>query len=194
MAVKPGTDASEKVNGSNDDDLLYGKAGNDTILGFAQDDKLQGDSGNDQLFGGDGIDLLLGGSGNDLLNGGTGDDRLLGGTGADKLTAGDGNDVLDGGLGNDRLRGGEGADVFVFTAEGNGRTGKDFIVDFKDNVDTLFIDHNLGFTTAQQVVNTAHSSGGDTPLDLSKTGDDNFQIILLGIDNGSQLLNDIVIF
>ena len=73
----------------NDDDTLYGGAGNDLLLGFAGADILRGHSGDDVLGGGIGADMLHGGRGDDRLAGGAGDDTLNGGQGNDTLS-GDG--------------------------------------------------------------------------------------------------------
>ena len=55
---------------------LYGRDGDDTLLGGAANDNLRGESGNDSLIGGAANDILRGGSGNDTLDGGEGMDRL----------------------------------------------------------------------------------------------------------------------
>jgi len=44
------------------------------------------------------------------------------------------------------------------------------------------------------VIDAAHSSGGDTAIDLSGVGDDNHQIILLGISDISQISDRIFFF
>ncbi|MEH6522965.1 calcium-binding protein [Sulfitobacter sp.] len=133
-----------------ENDDLFGGAGNDNIHGGSGHDTLDGGTGNDNLNGGSGSDLLNGGVGNDILaagsesdvaHGGAGDDQLIGGagddalsgddgvdnlaggTGADTLDGGAGNDVLNGGIGNDVLIGGTGDDVL------NGSTGDDTLTD-----------------------------------------------------------------
>jgi Ca2+-binding RTX toxin-like protein len=96
------------------DDVLYGDAGNDTLLSYG---------GSDTLHGGDGNDFLDGGLHSDHLYGGDGDDTLLGGIGiparsngqsfivdCDWLEGGAGNDFLDGGASKDTLYGGDGND------------------------------------------------------------------------------------
>ena len=67
---------------------LFGKAGNDTLLGGSSDDMLSGSDGNDVLSGGGGKDTLSGGTDNDLLIGGAGADSLSGDTGEDILIGG----------------------------------------------------------------------------------------------------------
>ena len=95
-----------------------------------------------------------------------------------------------GGTGDDFMTGGAGADSFVF-AKGSGR---DFVLDFTDNVDTIFIDgSDFGFNSVQEILDNCTSSGGDSAIDLSKNGDDAPRIILLGLDDYNKLANDIVL-
>ncbi|WP_112308967.1 Ig-like domain-containing protein, partial [Pseudogemmobacter bohemicus] len=74
---------------NNDRDLVYGGAGNDTIL--------TGDDA-DTIFGGAGNDLVYAGFDADLVYGGEGDDTLVGGEGADTIIGGAGDDLIYGGL------------------------------------------------------------------------------------------------
>ncbi len=69
-----GINSLADLNPTDDNDILFGGVGDDTIYG--QDDN----------------DTLSGGEGADYLDGGIDDDRLLGGTGADTLIGGQGND------------------------------------------------------------------------------------------------------
>ncbi len=59
---------------TNEDDLIIGGRGNDTVVAG---------NGDDTLIGGPGNDLLVAGSGNDVLSGGWGRNRLVGGAGHD---------------------------------------------------------------------------------------------------------------
>lgn len=81
---------------------MYGKAGNDVLVGGPLNDNLYGEQGSDYLYGRDGNDSLFGGSGNDELYGENGNDTLKGfggttyeydilsgGAGADKFILGD---------------------------------------------------------------------------------------------------------
>ena len=98
--------------GTSGDDILYGLDNQDDLIyGYAGNDALIGNSGNDLLYGGDGADTLIGGTGNDTLYGDAGDDVLDGGDGNDTLTGDVGNDVLDGGNASDLLYGGAGDDT-----------------------------------------------------------------------------------
>ncbi len=91
-----GTNASETLNGTNGDDVLFGRAGNDTVNGGAGDDELFGSGGTDVLNGGNGDDILNGGAGVDTLRGGAGDDIYADLFLEDVLTelAGDGTDTI----------------------------------------------------------------------------------------------------
>lgn len=62
------------------DAVLYGNAGNDTLIGG---------SGNDRIYGGDGINTLIGGMGDDVLVsiGGSNTDKLYGREGRDSFWA-----------------------------------------------------------------------------------------------------------
>ncbi len=114
-----GTQSSDILRGSDDDNRLTGLGGHDSLFGEGGADTLDGGSGNDTLFGGAGADSLSGGEGrdelrgngqNDTLRGGGHHDRLYGDDGNDSLLGEDGNDILIGGMGHDTLIGGAGAD------------------------------------------------------------------------------------
>jgi Ca2+-binding RTX toxin-like protein len=90
----------------------YGAAGDDRLdaSGLGTAVRLYGRAGDDTLLGGDGNDRLYGQAGDDRLEGGDGNDTLIGGAGADALLGGDGNDrlyfdaddtLIDGGAGFD---------------------------------------------------------------------------------------------
>jgi Ca2+-binding RTX toxin-like protein len=106
-----------------EDDIVVGGSGSDTLHGGEGNDTLRGRQGNDTLYGEDGDDTLRGGKGNDTLYGGDDNDTLRGGNG---------NDALVGGAGDDVLTGGKGLDTFTF---GPG-DGDDRITDFQ-NKDTI---------------------------------------------------------
>ncbi|MBI4784560.1 MAG: hypothetical protein HY785_25085 [Oscillatoriophycideae cyanobacterium NC_groundwater_1537_Pr4_S-0.65um_50_18] len=90
--------------------LLYGGAGNDTLIGSNY---------NDTLNGGNGNDFLNGGGGHDIVSGDLGSDTLVGGSGNDSIN-GYGSTVTDESQ-HDWLTGGTGSDTFVL-----GETGKVF--------------------------------------------------------------------
>lgn len=86
------TPRSDRLRGTNGDDVILGLGGNDTIRALG------------------GNDTICGGAGRDVLIGGPGRDRLLGEGGPDKLFGGAGNDVMNGGAGKNRCNGGQGRD------------------------------------------------------------------------------------
>lgn len=75
------------IDGSDNDDVLYGTNTTDRIRGFG---------GNDTLVGLDGDDWLDGGAGSDTLIGGAGDDTYIVGDEGDQIieNAGEGNDTV----------------------------------------------------------------------------------------------------
>lgn len=107
-----GTDLSELIIGSFDDDEIAGNGGNDLIFGLFGDDKIKGGLGDDFAFGGAGYDTVEGGDGADYLFGGAGDDRVVGNKGNDFMFGGRGNDLLvwNNGDGSDLMNGGNGQD------------------------------------------------------------------------------------
>ncbi|WP_428424138.1 calcium-binding protein [Pararhizobium sp.] len=108
-----GTSANDKQYGVlNDRNIMYGKAGNDSLIGGDLNDQILGGTGNDTLDGGSGYDTLYGDDGNDTLFGDGGADYLSGGAGDDVLNGGDGADTLLSSSGNDILVGGSGDDRF----------------------------------------------------------------------------------
>ncbi|NDF11381.1 MAG: calcium-binding protein [Proteobacteria bacterium] len=108
-----GGDGNDLINGLGGDntdkdfDILYGDAGNDTIIAASKapgsGNYLDGGVGNDSLVGSDGSDILMGGSDDpynspnarDTLSGGGGNDYIVGGAGADLLSGGAGRDIFD---------------------------------------------------------------------------------------------------
>ena len=103
-------------------------------MGSTLSDFLYGNEDDNALVGGDGDDWLWGAGGNDVLFGDDGNDASLGG----------GTDVLIGGEGNDFYVGGLGADAFVFSAQGD--DGQNYIADFEDGVDKVFVEIGFGVT------------------------------------------------
>lgn len=84
---------------TNEQGVVFGLGGDDTVTGAGGNDVLYGDDaneldefgvavpfGDDELRGLDGNDNLFGGAGNDLLLGGVGQNRLEGGTGNDTVS------------------------------------------------------------------------------------------------------------
>jgi hypothetical protein len=108
-----GTNASDIIVGTSDQDIIDGMGGNDTIQGRESTDILCGGPGNDNLQGGTSPDILFGQSGNDTISGGFEDDYLNGGSGNDKMYGNEGDDILEGGSGADYFNCGDGYDVVL---------------------------------------------------------------------------------
>lgn len=117
-----GSAGHDSLDGGADNDILDGGTGNDTLLGDAGDDILSGGKGADIMDGGDGADTMTGGTGADVMRGGAGADTLSGGAQADDMAGGDGADTLNGGTGDDILSGDAGTDTLK-GGSGNDRIG-----------------------------------------------------------------------
>ena len=101
--VLTGTDQRDVILGRAGDDMIRALAGGDRVRGGAGDDALNGNRGRDFITGGLGNDEISGGHGRDLIGGGKGDDALSGGPRADIIFANRGRDGSNGGEGNDVL-------------------------------------------------------------------------------------------
>lgn len=77
--IKFGTEYDDGIAGADNDDRLYGGAGNDAILGKDGDDYIEGGKGNDTMTGGDGDDVfIIQDSGDTVIElDGEGDDIIL---------------------------------------------------------------------------------------------------------------------
>ena len=126
-----GIQGDNRVNGTEQADIILTFGGNDVISGRGGDDLIISGGGNDSIGGGGGNDAIFAGSGNDVVAGGEGDDRIFGGKGNDLLDGGAGNDLVSGDQGNDTVLGGAGNDT-VFGGAGND------IVGGGDGNDSLF--------------------------------------------------------
>ena len=126
-----GTQGDNRLNGTEQADIILTFGGNDVISGRGGDDLIISGGGNDSIGGGGGNDAIFAGSGNDVVAGGEGDDRIFGGKGNDLLDGGAGNDLVSGDQGNDTVLGGTGNDT-VFGGAGND------IVGGGDGNDSLF--------------------------------------------------------
>ena len=112
-------------NGSDADDVFWGRRVDDTISTNGGENVVMARGGNDIVNGGNQGDLILGGHGHDILNGNAGSDSLSGGNGHDKLYGGGGNDLLLAGRGRDLVEAGDGNDRINLgagndTAQGEG--------------------------------------------------------------------------
>lgn len=118
-----GGEAPNRIDGTDQPDVIYGNEGNDTVRGFAGDDSLFGWTGQDVLRGGSGEDTLYGDDGADTVRGGYGNDTLFSGPGADLLSGDGGDDYIVSDTGDDRIEftagfdviwGGSGTDTVIF--------------------------------------------------------------------------------
>ena len=104
MAEIRGSDNSETLNGTAENDEIRSGDGDDTVYGNEGDDwinAIYNDEGDDRYYVYSGRLIALGGPGNDLIGGKEGNDRLYGGVGNDRIYAWAGDDLLDGGDGDD---------------------------------------------------------------------------------------------
>ena len=137
--------------------LIFGQAGNDTLIGGSGADRLIGNNGNDVLIANGGDDVIIAGIGDDNVSAGDGNDRVFGVSGTNQIDGGAGNDTIFGGIevdiitdpsganriagadGDDQITGGVDVDT-VFGGGGDdlifGNAGDDFIYGQADN-DTL---------------------------------------------------------
>ncbi len=173
------TENNDRLRGSHEDnefnlrggdDLAYGYGGDDILRGGAGNDKLYGHTGEDFLRGEDGHDSLYGGGDDDELRGEAGNDYLFGDIGSDKLKGGSGQDILNGGVDRDvdRLYGGDGADIFAFT---DTMTGRDWIKDFEDGVDTISFRYASSISSFDDIVGHMRQSGSHVIIELSENDD-----------------------
>ena len=89
-----GSENADIITGGDLNDILSGFGGADTIVGGAGDDGISGGDGNDELSGGAGNDTISGGSGENIISGDDGDDRLIVEDGGSTLTGGAGRDIF----------------------------------------------------------------------------------------------------
>lgn len=113
MAIIYGTRDPDTINGTLENDAIYGWFMDGNTNSLSGSDTLYGEAGNDKLYGGTDDDILYGGLGLDTLYGSRGRDYLHGGGNNDRLFAKAGDDTLNGGLGNDALTGGIGNDTYI---------------------------------------------------------------------------------
>jgi hypothetical protein len=167
------TRSSETINGTLDDDLIYGGDGSQSIHAYWGNDTVYAGDGNDFVNGGDGSDDIYGEQGNDVLWAGGGSvNDVYGGSGHDEIRMGGGGDV-DAGSGNDFIdmgsarvlaEGGTGADQFHWGGEIGER---DIIKDFELGVDTFSFDKGFFLTGPGDTLNDvmfAHQEGDNVMI------------------------------
>jgi len=145
MAIKIGKlFGTDKLVGTDDDDLLIALGAKTTLIGGLGNDVLLGGLNNDILIGGKGADFLSGGLGTDTVDYSGSDAGVTVSLTTGKGSGGDAegdtivlvenvigsafDDVLTGDKGNNILTGGDGDDIFVLTK------GKDVITDFTPGI------------------------------------------------------------
>ncbi|MDO9107227.1 MAG: SdrD B-like domain-containing protein [Methylovulum sp.] len=186
-----GTNTIDRITGQAGNDILLGGAGNDSVFGAAGMDHLQGDDGNDYLDGGDGDDLTTI-NGNTLFDGGllggAGDDTIYGGAGRDELDGGDGADTLDGDTENDFLFGEAGNDTLLGSA-GNDELqggGSDDSLDGGTEDDLVLGDSGNDTLLGSAGNDTLQGGEGDDSLDGSADND-----LLFGETGNDTLLGSV---
>jgi Ca2+-binding RTX toxin-like protein len=185
MATFNGTNSNNTIVGSNDPDIVDGRAGNDLIFGYGDGSGVGGTPPVIDPAGGGGADSdsLLGANGNDTVHAGGGADTLDGGAGLDSLNGGAGDDTLIGGAANDTMDGSEGSDTYWIAGTGNGAdvyadsgaAGEDRILAASDNTKILL---SSGFGPGSGIEQisangfsdvSVYGTSGDDLLDFSAT-------------------------
>lgn len=202
-----GSEAANRLNGGQGDDLLVGLEDVDVLVGADGDDTLDGSEGADRVFGGNGADLMFGdldddrlyggsdmdeiygGFGNDHLRGGDGSDLLVGDEGDDRLYGGRGDDWLSTSTGRDLLVGGNGADVFIGATYflDPGLEGQATALDFARGKDKLLLDDFLLGSGAEQFA--LLDSNGNGRLDRGDAHVDLEAVTFGGITKASLVLD-----
>jgi Ca2+-binding RTX toxin-like protein len=183
-----GNELDNLLTGNDQENLLIGWDGNDTLSGGAARDALFGVNGNDILRGDAGIDYIVAGLGNDSVYGGAdadeaygqeGDDLIFGGDdfATDILVGGEGNDTLDGGPAWDLMYGGPGNDTYYVSQQ----------VDWTfeqpgEGADTVIADSPNGYYLYDNVENL--TLVGTTPFGVGNA----LANLILGNSTGNVLL------
>lgn len=153
--VLSGNSGDDTLSGLDGDDVIYGGAGDDSITSGNGNDLIQGGDDNDALFGNNNNDLILGDNGNDSLSGNGGNDLLVGGNGENLLNGGAGEDTLLGDRHSDTLNGGSDDDVLIGAGGNNtlnGGSGSDiFVIDTSIGSNTIE-DFELGIDSIGLIV------------------------------------------
>ncbi len=177
-------DSNLIIEGSHEDDMLFGDTGDDIVSGAEGDDLIHGMDGDDLLNGDCGDDELYGHGGSDEMHGGQGDDTLIGGQGDDILTGGEGDDVLQGGYGNDTLSGGAGEDV-VFGGDGDDLISGDD-GDAEQSAD--FLNGGAGEDTILAESGDIVTGGQDADTFVLSPEDDDDQVTVMDFQPGQDKL------
>lgn len=136
MAFLTGTSTDDRIQGTQEADIVFSLDGDDTILTYGQPRS----SDRYAEYRAQAVDR-----GGFVFAAG-GDDTVKAGGGADTVYGGDGDDVITGGAGTDVLGGSSGDDIFVFGRLGGpspevdtrpGRNARDVIRDFEQGEDLI---------------------------------------------------------
>ncbi len=197
-AAGVGNTLANTITGGTGIDSLFGREGNDTLLGGSGSaNSLFGQEGDDTYivaasgdstieFVGEGTDTVRTSLGSHVLRtnvenlvytgasaftgiGNEGDNSLTGGIGDDFLSGLDGDDIIIGGNGSDLLLGGAGSDQFTYLGS---QTGLDRILGFVSGEDTIALSGAF-YTptgTVDYVNGSAATSANSTFLYDSTTG------------------------
>jgi Ca2+-binding RTX toxin-like protein len=193
MAIEAhGTSGNDTFNPTafgNQQLVIYGYDGADSLHSGTSDSQLYGGNGNDQLSGQGGNDILDGGDGNDALQGNSGDDTYIFSTGNDTVTDTGGADTLF--IGNDWTS----ADITLYRSV----NGSLVVQDTVGNVATVqgeFQSTNYSIETIEFSDSTiwhpltmameVHGTSGNDGITPSALG--NQQLVIYGYD-GADTLN-----
>jgi Ca2+-binding RTX toxin-like protein len=178
------------VGGSGPLVYLGGASGNPTVTGGTGQETLYAGAGQDLHYM-DGsntttdANILVAGGGNETLNAGSAEHgvKLAAGMGSVEMIGSQGDDIFFGGAGAATMIGNGGLDGFIFGNTPGHTGGTDIITDF--NSSDNFVVSGYGANAAQNALNTATISGGNTAVRLS----DNTTITFLGVTNPSSINN-----
>ncbi len=158
------SDGDDHVEGGLGNDLINLGAGNDYANGNDENDTLYGGDGDDTLTGGPGRNLMFGEGGDDLLGGGNRPDTMYGGPGNDRMLGRQGGDALFGGDGDDTLDGGDGNDGLL------GEDGDDSLLGGRGN-DTLRGGRGNDTLRGEGDIDHLYGDAGSDLLDGGAEGD-----------------------
>ena len=160
-----GTDGSESLFGTVDNDTIFGRGGNDQIFGSEGVNTLYGGEGDDQIFGGSQADTIYGGRGNDQIFASEGNNLVYGGRGNDTIYTGSGDDYVVGGFGSDTIWLGGGEDQVVLQRG----SGFDTVNNFQLDQTTFVVGNSNSLNIADGANGAEISLFGDLLAVVSNT-------------------------
>lgn len=174
------------ANGGYGDDVLYGLAGADTLIGgdgndtyyvdnikdvIVEEDQTDSAAGDEDLvhFTGSAYtlpanveNLIIDGKSKANATGNELNNKLFGNNAVNILSGLEGDDTFDSGAGNDTLTGGDGADIFMISSGIKGSKNVDTIKDFTAGEDKVY----LSLDIFQKIASVANFSNGDEPVSI----------------------------